>query len=121
MKFIATNIDQKNKVQVYRMTKGDSMKVQELEKGTSLHIDLFAVYEEEKTRKKQDGSAETYTETVLTFTSESGKYGTISQTFIRSFLEIVDIMGSDPFSIIITGGKTKNGRDYVNCELDCTK
>ena len=56
---------------------------------------------------------------VLTIVSGNIKMGTISQTFIKSFLEIVDIMGTDPFAIVITGGKSKNGRDYVNCELDC--
>lgn len=119
MNFIKTNINQKDKKQVYRMTKGDSEKVQNLEKGTSLKVDLYAVYTEDKTRNKQDGTTETYTDTVLTFTSGNLKVGTISQTFIKSFLEIVDIMGDEAFSIIITGGKTKSGREYVNCELDC--
>lgn len=120
MKFIKTNIDQKDKKQVYRVTKGDSLKIQDIEKGTSLPVVLFAVYEEDKIRNKQGGGTESYTEQVLTFTTANGqKYGTISQTFIRSFLEIVEIMDGDPFSIVITGGKTKNGREYVNCELDC--
>lgn len=120
MEFIKTNIDKTDKKQIYRMTKGDSLKVQDIEKGTSLAIDLFAVYDEEKVRTKQGGKGEeVYTETVLAFTSGGKKYATISATFIRSFLEIVEVMDGDPFSIIITGGKTKNGRDYVNCELDC--
>lgn len=101
------------------MTKGDSLKVQDLEKGASFPVDLYAVYKEEKQRNKQDGTVEVYTDTVLAFTSGNMKIGTISQTFIKSFLEIVEIMGNDKFSIIITGGKSKNGREYVNCELDC--
>ena len=93
--------------------------MQDLEKGASFPVDLYAVYEEEKQRNKQDGTVEMYTDTVLSFTSGNMKIGTISQTFIKSFLEIVDIMGNDKFSVIITGGKSKNGREYVNCELDC--
>ena len=119
MEFIKTNINPQDKKQVYRLTKGDSIKVQDLERGASFPVDLFAVYLEEKTRQKQDGSAEAYTTTVLSFTSGNMKIGTISQTFIKSFLEIVDIMEDEKFSIIITGGKSKNGREYVNCELDC--
>ena len=119
MTFIKTNIDTTNKKEVYRLTKGDSLKVQDMERGTSFPVEKFAIYEEEKTRKKTDGSAETYTEKVLTFTSGQMKLGTISATFIKSFLEIVDLMEGDPFAIIITGGKSKNGREYVNCELDC--
>ena len=120
MEFIKTNIDISDKKQVYRMTKGDSLKVQDMDRGTSFPVDLYAVYNEEKQRNKQDGSTETYTQQVLTLVSGNMKMGTISSTFIKSFLEIVDIMGSDPFAIIITGGKSKNGRDYVNCELDCS-
>lgn len=119
MKFLKTNIDTANKKEVYRMTKGDSLKVQDLEKGASFPVDKFAVYEDVKTRNKQDGTTEEYTETVLTFISGNMKIGTISATFIRSFLEIVDIMDGDKFAVVITGGKSKNGREYVNCELDC--
>lgn len=119
MKFIRTNIDESNKKEVYKLTKGESLKVKDMERGTSFPVEKYAVYEETKTRKKNDGSVEEYTETVLTFISGNMKLGTISATFIKAFLEIVDIMGDDPFSIIITGGKSKNGREYVNCELDC--
>ena len=101
------------------MTKGESQKIEGLERGISLPVDKFALYEEPKTRKKQDGTEEEYTQTVLTFTSGDYKFGTISQTFIKSFLEIVDIMGEDPFALIITGGESKSGRKYVNCEMDC--
>lgn len=119
MEFIKTNIDTSNKKEVYRMTKGDSCKVQDLPKGESFPIDKFAVYDEVKTRNKQDGSTEEYNQTVLTFVSGNMKCGTISATFIKSFLEIVDIMDGEKFGIIISGGKSKNGREYVNCELDC--
>lgn len=120
MEFIKTNIDTADKKQVYRMTKGDSLKVQDMDRGTSFPVDAYAVYNEEKTRNKQDGTTETYSQQVLTLVSGNMKMGTISQTFIKSFLEIAEIMGTDKFSIIITGGKSKNGREYVNCELDCT-
>ena len=119
MTFLRTNINTEDKKQVYRMTKGDSQKIDGLERGLSLPVDHFALYTEAKDRKKQDGTTEQYEQTVLTFTSGPHKFGTISATFIKSFLEIVDIMGSDPFAIIITGGESKSGRKYVNCELDC--
>lgn len=119
MKFIQTNINTDDKKQVYRMTKGDSHKIDGLEKGLSLPVDAYALYEDEKTRKKQDGTEEQYTQTVLTFVSGGHKFGTISATFIKSFLEIVEIMGDEKFAIVITGGKSRNDRNFVNCELDC--
>ena len=119
MNFIKTSIDTQNKKAVYRMTKGDSLKIEGVEKGTSLPVDAFALYDDDKTRQKQDGTTEEYTQRVLTFVSGGKKFGTISTTFIRSFMEIVEIMGAEKFAIIVTGGQSKNGRNYVNCELDC--
>ena len=119
MTFLKTNINTEDKKQVYRMTKGDSQKIEGLEKGLSIPVDQYALYTEVKDRKKQDGTIEQYDQTVLTFTSGPHKFGTISATFIKSFLEVVEIMDGDPFAIIITGGESKNGRNYVNCELDC--
>ena len=119
MNFIKTNINTADKKAVYRLTKGESQKIDGLEKGISLPVEKYALYEEPKTRKKQDGSEEEYTQTVLTFISGGYKFGTISATFIKSFMEIVDIMGEDPFAVVITGGESKSGRHYVNCEMDC--
>lgn len=119
MTIIKTNIDTTDKRQIYRMTKGESNKIDGLERGLSLPVDLWCLYVEEKERKKQDGGTEMIQENVLTFTSGPHKFGTISATFIRSFLEIVEIMEDDPFAILITGGETKSGRHYVNCEMDC--
>lgn len=119
MTFLKTNINTEDKRQVYRMIKGESTKIEGLERGLSIPVDHFALYIEEKDRKKQDGTMEQYEQTVLTFTSGPHKFGTISATFIKSFLEIVEIMDGDPFAIIITGGESKSGRKYVNCELDC--
>lgn len=119
MTFLKTNINTEDKKQVYRMTKCESQKIEGLERGLSIPVDHFALYIEEKDRKKQDGTTEQYEQTVLTFTSGPHKFGTISATFIKSFLEIVKIMDGDPFAIIITGGESKSGRKFVNCELDC--
>ncbi len=107
MNFVKTNIDTTNKKAVYRMTCGESLKVGGLEKGLSIPIDNYALYEDDNKK-------------VLTFTSGAHKYGTISATFIKSFTEIIDLMDGEEFSIIITGGQSKQGRNYVNCELDCT-
>lgn len=120
MTFIKTNINAEDKKQVYRMTKGDSLKVDGVDKGTVIPVDKYALYIDTKERTKQDGTVETYDQRVLTIVSGDHKFGTISQTFIKSFLEILDIMGDDPFGIVVTGGESKNGRHYVNCELDCS-
>ena len=115
MNIIRTNIDTNNKKAVYKLTKADSQRVQDLEQGCSFPVDAWALYEEDKLKK--DGTSEK--QTVLAVVSGGVKFATISQTFINSFMECVDLMDGEPFSIIITGGTSKGGRQYVNCELDC--
>ena len=82
MEFIKTSINTADKKAVYRMTKGDSLKVQDLERGTSFPVDAYAIYKETKTRNKQDGTTEEYTDTVLTFVSGNMKIGTMLMTKI---------------------------------------
>ena len=111
MQILKTNIDETNKKAVYRLTKSESMQIQKVERGTSIPVDNYALYEEENNKGEL--------QTVLAFTSGGVKFSTISKTFIRSFMECVDLMEDEAFSIIVTGGETKSGRGFVNCELDC--
>lgn len=111
MNILMGNIDMNDKKAVYRMTKSESLQVRDLERGLSMPVDKWCLYEEENNKGEL--------QQVLSFTSGQQKVSTISKTFIRSFLECAELMQEDPFSIIITGGETNNGRTYVNCELDC--
>lgn len=115
MNILKTNIDTTDKKAVYKLTKSESQRVQDVEKGVSLPVDKWALYTE--TKRGKDGTESE--QTVLAIVSGSMKISTISQTFIDSFLECVELMDGDPFSIVITGGTSKGGRQYVNCELDC--
>lgn len=48
-------------------------------------------------------------------------YSSQSETFKKSFHDIIDLVGADkPFSIIKTGGTTRTNREFVNCALDVT-
>ena len=111
MNILMGNIDMKDKKAVYRMTKSESTQVKDLERGLSMPVDKWCLYEEENSKGEL--------QQVLSFTSGQQKVSTISKTFVRSFLECAELMDGDPFSVIITGGETKSGRSYVNCELDC--
>lgn len=115
MNIIRTNIDTTDKKAVYRLTKSESQRVQDVERGLSLPVDKWALYTETKSAK--DGTESE--QTVLAIVSGGMKISTISKTFIDSFIECVDLMDGEPFSIVITGGTSKGGRQFVNCELDC--
>ena len=115
MKILASNIDVTDKKKVYKLTKGESQRVQDLETGVTMQVDSFALYEE----TKLDRNGEEKTQTVLSIVSGGMKISTISKTFIDSFMEIVDLMEGEPFAITITGGISKGGRQYVDCEMFC--
>ena len=111
MNILMGNIDMKDKKAVYRMTKSESTQVKDLERGLSMPVDKWCLYEEENSRGEL--------QQVLSFTSGCMKVTTISKTFVRSFLECAELMDGDPFAVIVTGGETRSGRSYVDCELDC--
>lgn len=116
MEIIKTNIDRNDKREIYRLTKSKSEMVQGAPDGMSVPVVKWALYNDPKEQK--DGSLRD--NQVLSFIDQAGvKYSTVSQTFIREFLDIVMIMEPDPFAVIIIHGKTKAGKDFVSCELDC--
>ena len=49
---------------------------------------------------------------------EKNVYSFQSKTFKRSLNDIAMICKDKPFTIIKTSGKTKVGRDFINCILD---
>lgn len=110
MKILATNKKDLTKQEIYKLTKSAGQNVKDVE-GT-FEVDIWALYEETN-NAGQD-------QTVLTILAKGGaKLSTISKTFIDSFKEIVELMEEDPFAVVIVHGKSKSGRDYVSCELDC--
>ena len=111
MQILKSNIDTTDKKAVYKLTKSESQRVQDVEKGVSLPVDKWALYTEKNSKGEE--------QTVLAIVSGGMKVSTISKTFIDSFMKCVELMDGEPFSIVITGGTSKGGRQYVNCELDC--
>ena len=116
MEIIKTNIDLSDKKAIYKLTKSSSEMVQNAPDGMSVPVVAWALYNDPKEAK--DGT--TRDNQVLSYTDSAGvKYSTVSATFIREFLDIVDLMTGEPFAIIIKHGTTKGGKAFVTCELDC--
>lgn len=117
MKIVNTNIDNlaSDKKALYRLTKSGGINVKDLEPGQSHGVEGYALYTEEKEGK--DGIKE---QTVLAvILSDGTKIQTISPTFIKGFMEIVDLMDGDDFAIVTNKSVAKSGREFVYCELDC--
>lgn len=57
-------------------------------------------------------------EVMSIITPDKKVYSCQSATFKRSIKDIASIMKEKQFTVIKTSGKTKAGRDYINCVLD---
>lgn len=103
------------KVEQYLMTLSPSIKtIKDVEDGTKITVKSFIVYED----IKED---ETSVNILSILTPDNSVYATNSATFKRAFTDIAEIMDTEEtFTIIKTSGTSKNGRPYVNCELDVT-
>ncbi len=118
MEIIATNIENlaENKKALYQLTKAPGVNVKDLEPDVSHPVAGWALYKDMSNGR--DGTVE---RNVLAVILEDGtKIQTISNTFIRAFMEIVELMQNDPFSIITRKSTSKAGREFVTCDMDCT-
>ena len=53
---------------------------------------------------------------VLTIETQDGEmFGTISETFMRTFEDIVKFFGDDVGSVKVVSGTSKAGRTYITC------
>ena len=116
MEIIKTNVDLASKKMLYKLTRSAGLMVQEAPDRLSVPVYAWALYNDPK--EARDGTLKD--NTVLSFVDRAGgKYSTVSATFIREFMSIVDIMDGDPFAVLLVHGTTKAGKPFVTCELDC--
>ncbi len=102
-----------NEVEQYLMTIAPSIKsMKDVEDGTKITVDGVLYFEDVK---EKDGEV---VEVMSIITPEKQVYSCQSKTFKRSINDIERIMGDKKFTIIKTSGKTKAGRDFINCVLD---
>lgn len=102
-----------NEVEQYLMTIAPSIiSLKDVEDGEHITVDGILTFEDVK-----EGTGETVN-IMSIITPDKKVYSCQSATFKRSINDIANIMKDKPFTVIKTSGKTKNNRDYINCELD---
>lgn len=94
---------------VYKITRGNARKMQEIA-GSVITPEQFALYEDIDVKTGE-------TKRVLTIIADGEKFGTISPTFIREFMDAAEQFGGDVGTIKVLTGESKNGREFVTCEL----
>lgn len=102
-----------NEIEKYLMTISPAIEsMKNLPDGEKIPVKKHMIFEDVKEK-----TGETV-EILSILTSDNKVYSAQSETVKRSFNDIVKIMGDKPFTIIKTSGKTKAGRDFINCILD---
>lgn len=100
------------KVEKYLMTTAPDIEpLKNIEDGSSIPIDGYIIFDD----IKDDGDVQSI---VSIITPDKKVYSGQSATFRQSLKDIEDVMDGEKFSIIKISGKTKAGRDYINCTLD---
>lgn len=100
------------KVEKYLMTTApDIESLKNIVDGESILVDGFLIFDD----IKDSGEVQ---ELVSIITPDKKVYSGQSATFRQSLKDIESVMDGEKFSIIKISGKTKAGRDYINCTLD---
>lgn len=102
-----------NEIEKYLMTISPAIvSMKKLPDGEKIPVKKYMIFEDVK-----EDTAEVV-EILSILTPDNKVYSAQSKTFKRSFNDIMAIVGEQPFTIIKTSGKTKAGRDFINCILD---
>lgn len=102
------------KIEKYLMTTApDITSLKDIDDGESIPIDGYLIFDD----IKDDGQKQ---EILSIITPDKKVYSGQSVTFRESLDDIDSLMEGDKFSIIKISGKTKAGREYINCTLDVT-
>lgn len=102
-----------SEVEQYLMTIAPSIiSMKDVPDGTHITVDGILIFEDTKE------STGEIADILSVITPEKKVYSCQSSTFKRSIRDISNIMKGKTFTIVKTSGKTKAGRDFINCELD---
>lgn len=100
-------------VEQYLMTIAPSIQsVKDVEDGTYITVDGVLEFTD---IKENTGEA---VDVMSIITPDKKVFSCQSSTFKRSIKDISNIMKGKEFTVIKTSGKTKAGRDFINCVLD---
>lgn len=100
-------------VEQYLMTIAPSIQsVKDVKDGTHITVDGVLEFTD---IKENTGEA---VDVMSIITPDKKVFSCQSSTFKRSIKDISNIMKGKEFTVIKTSGKTKAGRDFINCVLD---
>lgn len=102
-----------NEIEKYLMTISPAIEsMKNLPDGEKIPVKKYMMFEDVKENTGEP------VELLSILTPDNKVVCTQSETVKRSFHDIINIMDGKPFIIIKTSGKTKAGRDFIDCILD---
>lgn len=112
---MATNILNKfptdiGKRDAYRLAKAQDVNKMQTLAGATITPEKWVLFEDPDPKTGE-------IKTVLVIEANGEKFGTISKTFIDTFLDAAEEFGEDLGEIAIIGGTSKAGRDFITCEI----
>lgn len=104
MKLLMTSGDL-SKQDTYKLVHSNASRNVSDKADEDISLNIWALYEEDDKR-------------VLTIMDTSGSvYGTISETFIKAFIDMVEYFDPEPVNVIhVVPGISKNNREFITCD-----
>lgn len=100
-------------VEKYLMTTSpDITSMKDVADGEKITVDGYLIFDNVKEKTGE------VVELLSIITPDKKVFGCQSATFKHSISDIYDVMESVPFTVVKISGKTKTGRDFINCVLD---
>lgn len=95
---------------IYDLTRSPEIKKMSENRGAVIDVDSFCLY--------LDVNGKGDEVTILSIGAKDGSvYATNSQTAIKEFEYILDLMDGEPFAVRVMTGTSKNGREYITVAL----
>lgn len=104
MKLLMTS-GELSKADSYKLAHSNSSRNLSEKADEDISLNIWALYEEDDKR-------------VLSIMDTNGAvFGTISDTFIKAFIDMVEYFDPEPVSVIhVVPGVSKNGREFITCD-----
>ena len=100
-----------NKKELYKMTMDAGIMKMKDYVGSSIDVYAYCIYTDFNSKDKKE------VEVLSVMDTDGSVYATNSATFKKDFLNIVTLMDGEDFSVGISSGTSKAGREFITCIL----
>ena len=100
-----------SKKELYKMTMDAGIKKMKDFVGASIDVYAYCVYTDFNSKDNKE------VEILSVMDTDGAVYATNSPTFKNDFMNIVALMEGENFSVGVTSGTSKAGREFITCSL----